>query len=386
MVPPHVAIEPRCALDRPCGALIERNVLRQDARRDQPVEMAVGVLQHRGIDRGLRAQALQFAAQPRSRIEVATQAAGHQQTAQEAASGQLPVDLLGALLEQLALGLADLERGRAREMAKIVEMVIEPLELREERAQHAGALRHVTERGLFDRLAESESVGEAPDPGDPLRENGRVRERAALEALLHAAMLEEQLRMEMQDVLADIEENELHRFDHVGADRSERQPLHVRALDLRQRALGGLERQNRVGRIVRIQGRPHRPHAVLEDEAPGFGMALEFQPVEVRDLALVPAKERTDRGGAGHGALRHASPHEEIFTLSAASDIAQLEPARRRIPRISHLHAAAAADKRADRLGQALGLNRDELDRRYRARRADRHGSPGDKDCAADVK
>ncbi len=68
-------------------------------------------------------------------------------------------------------------------------------------------------------------------------------------------MLEEKLGVEMENVFADVEENELCGFDDVGADRPERQPLDVGVVDLRQAAIGRLERDHVVCRICRLERR-----------------------------------------------------------------------------------------------------------------------------------
>ena len=99
-------------------------------------------------------------------------------------------------------------------------------------------------------------VGKAADARDPLGQHDAAGERAPLEALLHAAMLEEELGMEVEDVLADVEEDQLHRFHHVGAHRSEGQPLDVGAVDLRKAAIRRLERHQRV-----VPDRPDRAAA-----------------------------------------------------------------------------------------------------------------------------
>ena len=57
MIAPEIAIETRCALDRTCRTLIESNLAAEHAGRHQTIEMAVRVLEHRGIDRDVLAQA-----------------------------------------------------------------------------------------------------------------------------------------------------------------------------------------------------------------------------------------------------------------------------------------------------------------------------------------
>ena len=69
--------------------------------------------------------------------------------------------------------------------------------------------------------------------------------------------------------------------------------------------------------------------ALVQDQAVGVGLAAELDAEEIGDLALVPAQERADRGDARDGPARDAPPHEKIFPLAAASEIAQFQFARR---------------------------------------------------------
>jgi len=48
-------------------------------------------------------------------------------------------------------------------------------------------------------------MGETVDSRNTLRQNDAMRQRPALEALLHAAMFEEKLGMQVQNMFADIE-------------------------------------------------------------------------------------------------------------------------------------------------------------------------------------
>ena len=137
---------------------------------DQPVQMAVGIFQHDRRSRAVSAaQPLERVAQPGFGIEVAPQAARDQQAAQEAAAGQPRVDLLGLLFEQLALRLADLERGRVgrggRGSADGCKAAPAP-----PAASAAASARGGTTQpaACLDRLAVGERVRDAADAGDPL--------------------------------------------------------------------------------------------------------------------------------------------------------------------------------------------------------------------------
>src|SRR5579871_6336444 len=141
MVAPQITIKTASPLHRTRRPLVERDLLRQDPGRDQPVEMAVGAFQHRRIAADLPAQPIELVTQPRLRIKIAAQTARNQQISQKPAAGQTAVDLFDALFEKHALGLADFQGRRVGEMAKIVQMVVETFEFGTERAQQPGARR-----------------------------------------------------------------------------------------------------------------------------------------------------------------------------------------------------------------------------------------------------
>ena len=121
-------------------------------------------------------------------------------------------------------------------------------------------------RSVLDRLAKGEGMGEAADSRDALCQHGAGGERPSLEALFHAAMLEEELRMQVEDMFADIKENQLNRFHHIGADRSEWQALHIRAFDFGQATLRRYELHLHVFRIRRIERWQSRMCALMQDE------------------------------------------------------------------------------------------------------------------------
>src|SRR5271155_3987617 len=241
--------------------------------------------------------------------------------------------------------------------------------------------------GLLHRLAERECMGKAADPRDPLRQNHRVGERASLKTLLNAAMLEEELRVKVDYVLADIEEDQLRRLDDVGAHRPEWQSLDLGAGYLRKAALGRLEGQYRVRGIGGIERRNDWASARMENEAMRFGMTIELNPEKIGDLALVPTEQWADHGEARDGSARHAPPHKEVLTLLAAREIAQLDVAGRRVPGIGHLHAAAAAKQFADCRREIRRLDCRGFDAGNRGIcHHGAHGIPGDSEEAIEVR
>ena len=55
-------------------------------------------------------------------------------------------------------------------------------------------------------------MGETVDSRNTLRQNDAMRQRPALEALLHAAMFEEKLGMQAQSMFANIEDDQYNRL------------------------------------------------------------------------------------------------------------------------------------------------------------------------------
>ena len=173
-------------------------------------------------------------------------------------------------------------------------------------------------------------MGEAADAGNAFGKHGRLAERQALEPLFHAAMLEEELRLEVQDVLADIEEGELDGFHHVSPHRAERQLLDIRILDFRKSALRRLETASacRQGSADRAEARPDAAPSCRTSRC-GSGWPAKVHAEEVGDLALVPADQRADAGNALHRSIWLGPPDDQAAALGLVADVAKLEVAAR---------------------------------------------------------
>jgi hypothetical protein len=116
-------------------------------------------------------------------------------------------------------------------MAEVVQVIVEAFEFREQYAKRSGPNRDIAVRGALDRLAKSERVTDRSDARNPLRHDDGVTRQAAVETSLHAPMLEEEPRLIMEDVLADIEKREFRRLDDIRANGSEWQPLDILGVD-----------------------------------------------------------------------------------------------------------------------------------------------------------
>jgi hypothetical protein len=149
-----------------------------------------------------------------------------------------------------------------------MQVIVEPLHLGQNHAQETRAWRHAANSCRFHRLTISQRVRNAADARDALGQHHAAFGAKPLEALLHAAMLEEQPRVIMQDRLAEVVEQKLGGFDHVGAHWAERQQLHIGLVagKLRDRLRGRFDAQRQVGGIVRIEWRAGRLDALVQDQ------------------------------------------------------------------------------------------------------------------------
>ena len=219
-------------------------------------------------------------------------------------------------------------------------MVVEPFELRKQRRAASGRAAARRSRGsLLDRLAERQGVREAADAGDPFRQDDGAASATSLEALLHAAMLEEELRMKMKDVLADIEEDQFGGFHDVGAHRSERQALHVGALDLRERRCSAARTASRCRPGTRDRSGGQRGCTPsCSTSRVGSGWPRNATPNRSDDFALVPAKQRADRGDAGTGPRGTQRHTKKSSPLARRRDDSAARARRPCVPGIGHLH------------------------------------------------
>ena len=182
----------------------------------------------------------------------------------------------------------------------------------------------------------------AADTGYAFGEHCRRRGQT-LEPFLHAAMLEEQARLVVQDCLTDVIEEKFGRLEHVGADRAERQLLDVgrRAGDLRNEAPVLVNGDRRVRRVIGREGRHYRVRAFPQYQPVRLRLIGELEPEQIGDLALVPAHQRTQSGEARHGTMRTAAPDGEGDPRRTVQQITQFERGWIGPPRICHLHPRA---------------------------------------------
>lgn len=195
------------------------------------------------------------------------------------------------------------------------------------------------------------------DAGDALGQDDAAPRVQAFESLLHAAVLEKEMRLVVEDVLADVEEGELRRFQHIGAHRAERQSLHVAGTDFRQSARHILVRRRGWARRRGGVAGERRGDAFAQHQPVRLGVVGEPDAVQIHDLALVPAEQRPDMrkarriapGIATGIAIGAAAPDRECRDAGARDEIAQLEPAILGGVGIGHLHPAARRQQVARR-------------------------------------
>ena len=98
------------------------------------------------------------------------------------------------------------------EVAEVVQVVVEPLELGDENPERLRPLGRLAARRAFDRLAISQGVRNRPDARDTLGDHDGAFRIRAFEAALHPAVLEKEPRLIVDDVLPDVEKGEFRRF------------------------------------------------------------------------------------------------------------------------------------------------------------------------------
>ncbi len=279
MIAAQIAVQVAGALDRAAGALVEGHLALQAARGHQPVEVAAGVFQALQIAVDLVIDAVERLVQTRD-VEVAAQAAGGDEPAQKAAAGESAVDLLHPLFQQMAFGLTDLERGGLGQMAEVMQMVVQTLQLGQDDAQIAGARRWAPAHGALHSLGKCQRMRHRVDTAHALGQHRARRQRGAFKAPFHRPVLVEQPRVIVQDAFADVEKQKLRRLDDVGPHRAERQTLDVRPLHLRHDG-----RQRRIvscrgcGVEARCQGRRIARLALVQNQWVRLGMTFEAQAV-----------------------------------------------------------------------------------------------------------
>ena len=247
-----------------------------------------------------------------------------------------------------------------------MEVVVQTLELCEQRAKPQRPRRNGASRGLLHRLAEGARVTEASDRGHALGQRHAVGQPASLEPLFHSAVLEEQLRMIVDDVLADVCENELRRFDDIRAHRAERQALDIAVGDFRQSPSARFERHFEAGGIVEAHRRRRRSRPGVQHEPLGLRLTGERDAEQIAHLTLVPTERRTDVGDAGNGAVRRAAPDNEALVAGLAGDVTQLDPFRHVPPSVREPRTPTASKQRPHQRGQVLRRDRQWLERTHR--------------------
>ena len=345
VIPAQVPIDAGRAFDRACRALVERELLAERRGRDQPVQVARRTFDQADVGFDLRLQARK-PFRHRIDVEFAPDPARPEHVAQEPASARPCIDLLGQLFEQLPLRFADLERRRMAQVAEVVQMIVDALKLGRDDPEPLGPPGDVASRRILHRLHIRQRLREAVDARHPLGQQRGRAARHAFELLLDPAMLEKQVRVIVENPLADVVEDELRGFEHVGAHGPERQKLHMLARHGRQPGRGQHDsgpartrgrRRERRGRQVRQMG-GHEPL--------GLRMAGKPDPAHFHDLPLVPAEQRADRREARHGIGTdvHRPAHARLVS-GTRRDVSKPGLPGRRIPRIDALHSPAAREQ-----------------------------------------
>ncbi len=290
------------------------------------------------------------------RVEVAAQAAGNEEAAQEAAPGQPGVQLLRCLLQKLSLRLSDLERGRVAKMAEVVEVIVDTLHFRQQDAQRIRPDRDAAVGRPLDGFAIGERMRDRAHSGHALGGDRRTPRVRARKAALHASVLEEEPGLVMNDMFADVDKGELGGLEHIGPDRPERQLLDVDGVDV-----GKANATARGG-----DGVHQLLPAVFQDQRIGLGMIGENEPVQVHHFPLVPAKRGKNRRQARQLPGVLYDPHFEFALIRNRRDITHFHLALSRRPGVGEPNPAPLPQQR---FGGRL-----KLVRRQRSRARSDHG------------
>ncbi len=217
---------------------------------------------------------------PRHREVAAAEGDGVEQ---EAVAADRPVDPLRPLLERREGHRPRREPDPRADLADVVEVVVEPLQLEEQGAGAAKGRARPQAGGLLGGLRAGHAVGHRAGAAGVAQHVDELREGAPLGQALEVAVLVEEAGVEMDDALADRVEAEMARLDDARVDGADGDLVDV---------------VSRHGRGPRVET------ARVVHEGPQGLVAGEVDAVEVVRLALVPGvgqaiDHRRQRGRSG---------------------------------------------------------------------------------------
>ena len=124
--------------------------------------------------------------------------------------------------------------------AQVVDVVVQPLGLEQERADRPGSGIDLDAEGVLDGKDVGQGVAHGGVAADPLRQFDALRGRAPLEQLLDPAVQEPQPGLHLQDGLADHREPEVAGLDEARVDGSDRDLVDAVTLDRDERVGVGI--------------------------------------------------------------------------------------------------------------------------------------------------
>ena len=220
------------------------------------------------------------------------------------------------LAQPLGVDVGDPEADVVGDHPEVGDVVIEPLQLEQERPPRSNLGVDRDAEGLLDCLDERDRVPDRRVAADPLGQLDCLGRQSTLEQPLHAAVDEPQPGLHPQDGLADHREPEVPRLDDARVDRADWDLIYPVALDMDER-IGpdvGLEIGHRAGVAQhRVPGR--RPVSV-PDQPSRQRVPDRLDPEQVAQLALESPCGIRQPGEAGQLGLVMGEAHDELAPLT----------------------------------------------------------------------
>ena len=263
--------QPGGARGGPDGAELDGVVAIEDPHPAEPSLHRGGEADLAPGPRRVLAQLAKLAARPigRRRRQVEAAGADLDRSEQEAVTGEGLVEAHRALLQRGEGHVPGGEADPGADGADVVEVVVEPLQLEQQRAGAPQLPGRGEAEDALAGLRVGDRVGDGAGPAGPLGEGQPIGQLPPLGGALEPAVLVEEAQVDEEDPLADDVEAEVPGLDHAGVDRPDGDLVHPLPLDRD----GPARRVERVG-----------------DERAQRLVAVEPQAVEVVGLALVPLR------------------------------------------------------------------------------------------------
>ena len=210
---------------------------------------------------------------------------------QEPMAGDALVQPLSPLLERREQHVRNGEAHAGADSGNVVEVVVKPLELEQQRARPPEIRLRPLTTGRFARLRVGDGVGDRVGRARALHVGQALGDLDTLGRALEATVLVEEPEVEVQDPLADDVETKVPGLNDPGMDRPDRHLVGIVAADRHRPLLevGGMGDEG--------------SHRVVPDKAPT---------VDVVRLTLVPLGRRDEVDEARQSRIRGAAAEQQF--------------------------------------------------------------------------